>query len=628
MPDRWTLDDARELYNVAGWSQGLFDVGAKGTVEMCAGATPLDLKQLLDDLVERGIDMPVLVRFSDVLRARVDALAGAFHDAIAELGYGGVFRGVYPIKVNQQRQVVEEVVRFGRPHSMGLECGSKPELMVVLAELEDPDALIICNGYKDADYVEMALIGRKLGRNCVLVVEQLTEVEAILRIAQELGIEPLLGVRTRLGAVGTGRWKSSSGDRAKFGLSADELVAAVHMLRDFGFLDSLRLLHFHIGSQVSSIRRVRDAVREATRIYSELCRMGARMGFLDVGGGLGIDYDGSRTNFDSSMNYDLPEYARTIVGIVQEICDAAEVAHPAIVTEAGRALVAHSSMLIVPVLEVSHRGAALDDGPTVADYDSLGEIREIQDGLTARNPQETFHTLNEIRDQTLMRFDMGLCDLEERAAVEAAYWATCRRLWKRVVAHGGVPEELEPLERRLADTYYCNFSVFQSLPDSWAIDQLFPILPLHRLLERPTRRGVLVDITCDSDGRVDRFVDLKDVKRALELHRPNDEPYYLGVFLLGAYQEILGDLHNLFGDTNVVHVLAADTPRGYRIEAYVEGDTVAEVLRYVQYDHEALLARVRQAVERAYDSGALDVKDGSRLLKTYKRGLGDYTYLG
>ncbi|MCA9544809.1 MAG: biosynthetic arginine decarboxylase, partial [Myxococcales bacterium] len=539
MSRRWTLDDARELYNIRGWGLDLFDVLEPGHMAMTAGSQPLDLRALVDDLVEREIEPPFLIRFTDVLRARVNALCSTFQATIAEHEYKGLYRGVYPIKCNQQRQVVEEVVEAGRPYHLGLECGSKPELMIVMAEMTDPEALIICNGYKDAEYIEMALIAQKLGVRCVLVVEQPSELDTILQVSDAIGIEPMLGVRVRLAAQGTGRWKSSSGDRAKFGLSAAEIIEVVDVLKAREGLSWLKLLHYHIGSQISAVRRIQDAVREASRFYVELKRFGAEMGFLDVGGGLGIDYDGSRTDFDSSMNYDLAEYAETIVTTIAEVCDESEIAHPNIVTETGRALVAHSSLLVVPVMEAS-RPAGKVDAKLIEKYPSVAELNELHDELSARRPQRVNHRLADIRERMLNRFEMGLAGLEERAAVETMARDLARKLYRLVIRHGALPEDVEDLEKAELDIYYCNFSVFQSMPDSWAIDQVFPVVPLQRLGERPTRRGTLADVTCDSDGRLDRFVDVRDVKRSLELHKLDGTPYYLGIFLLGAYQEILG----------------------------------------------------------------------------------------
>ena len=624
---RWTTEDASELYSIPGWGLGLFEVNEAGHVEVRAGDSRIDLQLLTEDLVARGISPPILLRLTDVLEARIEALVGAFGRAIEEEGFRGRFRGVFPIKVNQQRPVVESVVRLSRSHHLGLECGSKPELMVVLAELDDPEALIVCNGYKDAAYIEMALIARKIGRHCVVVIEQPAELELTLQIADRLEIEPLLGLRAKLDSPGAGRWKDSAGPSSKFGLGAEGLVDAVARLRKAGRLDALRLLHCHMGSQISSVRRIRDAIQEAARTYVELVRLGAPMGLLDVGGGLGVDYDGSRTDFASSMNYDLDEYARTVISTAARVCDDAGVEHPDVVTESGRATVAHSAVLVTPVVAANRRPRRVSGRLGSVRSDAIEELIEVEASLSGRNPLETWHRAGAVREETLRRFDLGLCGLEERAAVEARFWSIGQKLLRRL-GEGRLPEDLEHLPRLLADTYYCNFSVFQSMPDSWAVDQVFPVVPLSRLDERPTRRAVLADLTCDSDGKIDRFADLRDIKYALEVHDPSPgEPYWLGIFLVGAYQEILGDLHNLFGDTNAVHVSGAPTARGYRVDSYVEGDRVSDVLRYVQYDHEALLDRLRNAVERAIDDGRLEVGEGTRLLANYRQGLAGYTYL-
>ncbi len=594
MARRWTITDSEDLYANKLWGRGLFRVNEKGNVTLRSGERTVDLRALVDDLEDRGIEMPVLLRLGDVLRDRIESLVGAFEEAIRSNEYQGNYRGVYPIKVNQDRHVVEDVVRFSRPHHLGLECGSKPELLVVLALQDDPEALVICNGYKDDAFLELALLSRKLGRNTIIVLEQPDELERVLRIADRIDVKPALGVRAKLSSRGKGRWEGSSGDRAKFGLSVREIVHVVHRLREADHLDALRLLHFHIGSQVSHIRNFKNAFKEAGRIYSELVRLGAPMGYLDVGGGLGVDYDGSRTDFSSSMNYDLTEYTWVVVTAIQEACDAAGIPHPDIVTECGRAMVAHSSVLVVPVLGVNR----VEPEDLEGEFESVDELKRIIGDISRKNLQEPFHDATEIKDETLSRFNLGLATIEERAAVDAWFWRVC------------------------------NFSVFQSAPDSWAIDQLFPIMPLQRLHEEPKRRAVLVDLTCDSDGKIDSFIDLRDVKKVLEVHDPQGEPYYLGIFLLGAYQEILGDLHNLFGDTNAVHVESADNEKGYRLRAVLEGDTIEEALNYVHYDKKALVDAFRAAIEAACDDGALSIKDGRRLLKQYRETMDAYTYLG
>jgi arginine decarboxylase len=628
---RWTTTDSEELYNVLGWGLGFFRVNAKGNLAMVPPGAPgrsIDIRLLIDDLQRRGITLPILIRFTDLIKARVESLVTAFSTAIAEYEYQGRYRGVYPIKVNQQRHLVEDLVRFSGPHHLGLEAGSKPELMVVLALLEDPEALIICNGYKDRDYIEMALLARKLGRNCIIVVEKADEIDLVIEAGKRLNVQPVIGVRAKLSSRGTGRWQSSAGDRAKFGLTITEIVEVVEKLRAIGQLNMLQLLHFHIGSQISAIRAIKAALREATRVYTELHRMGAPMRYLDVGGGLGVDYDGSRTNFSSSMNYDIQEYAYDVVAAIKDACDNAEIAHPDIITEAGRAMVSHNSVLIFNTLGVSEMVAdSRPAAPAEEDDEKLKELWEVYESITAKNLQEPFHDAQEIKEESLTRFNLGLMTLEERARIERMYWSICHKLARTAKGAEYVPEDLEPIERALADTFFCNFSVFQSAPDSWAIGQLFPVVPVHRLNEEPTRRGVLADITCDSDGKLEKFIDRRDVKNVLELHEPNGQPYYIGMFLLGAYQEILGDLHNLFGDTNAVHVSAVDGGLGYRIDHLVEGDTVKEVLEYVQFDRQRLVQKLRRSIETAIESNRLAMEDGAMLMDSYTRGLEGYTYL-
>jgi arginine decarboxylase len=629
---RWTPADSEELYNVLGWGAGFFRVNAAGNVAMTPPGLPstraIDLKILIDDLQRRGIQLPILVRFTDLVRARLETLVTAFGNAIREYEYQGRYRGVYPIKVNQQRHLVEDLVRFSEPHHLGLEAGSKPELMVVLAMLEDPEALIICNGYKDREYIEMALLARKLGRNCIIVVEKSDEVDLVLEAGKRLEVEPVIGVRAKLSSKGTGRWQSSAGDRAKFGLTITEIVELVEKLRKSGDLGILQLLHFHIGSQISAIRAIKQAMREATRVYTELHRMGAPMRYMDVGGGLGVDYDGSRTNFASSMNYDTQEYAYDVVAAIKDACENAGMPHPDIITEAGRATVSHNSVLIFNVLGVSEMVADHRPAPPGEDADeNLKELWELYESISAKNLQEPFHDAQEIKEESLTRFNLGLTTLEERARIERMYWAICHKLARTAKDAEYVPEDLEPLEQAMADTFFCNFSVFQSAPDAWAIGQLFPVLPIHRLQDEPMRRAVLADITCDSDGKLSKFIDRRDVKHVLELHEPNGQPYYIGMFLLGAYQEILGDLHNLFGDTNAVHVSAVEGGLGYRIDHLVEGDTVKEVLDYVEYDRARLIQRLRRAIESGIENERLTMEEGARLIDTYTRGLDGYTYL-
>ncbi len=627
---RWTTQDSEELYNVHGWGLGFFRVNEKGHLAMTPPGShrSIDIKALVDDLHRRGVALPILIRFTDLIKARIESLVSAFSNAIQEYEYSGRYRGVYPIKVNQQRHLVEDLVRFSAPHHLGLEAGSKPELMVVLAMLEDPEALIICNGYKDREYIEMALLARKLGRNCIIVVEKADEIDLILDVSERLKVEPVIGVRCKLSSKGTGRWQSSAGDRAKFGLTITELVDVIDRLKTMGKLGMLQLLHFHIGSQISAIRAIKAAMREATRVYTEMHRMGCPMKYIDVGGGLGVDYDGSRTNFASSMNYDIQEYAYDVVASIRDACDNAGIAHPDIITESGRAMVSHNSVLIFNSLGVSAMVAGTKPVPPGDDADeNLVELWELHESITVKNLLEPLHDAQEIKEESLARFNLGLMTLEERATIEQMYWAICHKLARTAKDAEYTPEDLEPIEKALADTFFCNFSVFQSAPDSWAIGQLFPVVPIHRLGEEPTRRGVLADITCDSDGKLEKFIDRRDVKHVLELHEPNGQPYYIGMFLLGAYQEILGDLHNLFGDTHAVHVSAVDGGLGYRIDHLVEGDTVKEVLEYVEYDRQRLIQKLRRGIETAIENETLTMEEAAHLIDTYTRGLEGYTYL-
>jgi arginine decarboxylase len=618
-----------ELYNVPAWGAGFFSVNAKGHVEVQPHpqGPNVDLFDLVQDLQQRGVRTPLLMRFSDILAARVQGLCDAFNRAIREYGYRGAYRGVYPIKVNQQRHVVEEIVEFGAPYAIGLEAGSKPELLIALAVLETPGALIVCNGYKDRKYIETALLAQRLGRTPIIVVDRFHEVELIIRTSQELGIRPHIGVRARLTTKGAGKWIESTGDRSKFGLTAVEIVDAVDRLNAEGMLDCLELLHFHIGSQITAIRAHKDALREATRIFVGLHEMGAHPRFLDVGGGLGVDYDGSQTNFHSSMNYSVQEYANDVVAAVQEACDSKGVPHPDIVTEAGRAMVAHHSVLIFDVLG-THEMLSGKQPERVQedDHKVIKDLAEVWAGVSQKNVQEAYHDSLQLKEEAATLFSLGYLDLRARARVERLFWDCCEKILRISRELPYVPEDLEPLEKGLADTYYGNFSVFQSAPDHWAVKQLFPVMPIHRLDERPTRRGVFADLTCDSDGKIDRFIDPRDVKDVLELHPFNGQPYYIGVFLVGAYQEILGDYHNLFGDTDAVHVRLGADGR-YEVEHVVEGDEVKDVLRYVQYDRGTLIERVRRTIEIAMRDGQISLEDSARLRRRYEEGLNEYTYL-
>ncbi len=630
MPRKWTTADSSETYGVQYWGHGYFSINELGNVAAHPGGPEtgqIDLKELVDEVARRGIGLPLLIRFSDVLRSRVVELHEAFKRAMSEYGYKSDYRGVYPIKVNQNRHVVEEIVQFGRPYHYGLEAGSKPELLAVMGLLDDEEALIICNGYKDEEYIETALMCSKLGRNVLIVVEKFSELDLIANTARKVGVKPRIGIRVKLASKGSGRWEASGGDRSKFGLSTREVVEALRFLREQDMLNCFELLHFHLGSQISAIRAVKNAMREAARFYTEIVKLGAPLKYFDAGGGLGVDYDGSQTNFASSMNYTLQEYANDIVFGLQEICDAAGVPTPTIVTESGRAVVAHHSMLVVDILGVGEFDVG--KAPEKLPENASRVVRNLFDthrDISSKNVREAYHDAIEYREEVLSLFSLGNLSLTERVIAEDIFWAISQKILKTVREMREIPEEFEGLERALSDTYFCNFSMFQSLPDIWAIDQLFPIMPIHRLAEEPTRRAVLADITCDSDGKIDHFIDRRDVKPVIELHPVNGQDYYLGIFLVGAYQEILGDLHNLFGNTNTVHVSIAPGG-GYQIEHVVAGDTVTDVLKYVSYTREELVARVRRYAENAVRANRMSLEETRSLIRLYEEGLSGYTYL-
>ena len=630
IPRKWTVADSAEVYGTKYWGHNYFSIAESGNaVAHPAGVEgpAIDLKELVDEVARRGIGLPLLIRFSDVLKSRIVELNETFKNAIAEYGYKGDFKGVYPIKVNQHRYVVEEICQFGRPYHYGLEAGSKPELLAVMAMLDDEDALIVCNGYKDEEYIETALMASKLGRTVLIVVEKFSEMALIAETAKKMGVRPRIGMRVKLAAKGSGRWEASGGDRSKFGLSTREVVEAINFLRANDLLNCFELLHFHLGSQISAIRAVKNALREAGRFYVEVCKLGAPLKYFDAGGGLGVDYDGSQTNFASSMNYTTQEYANDIVFSLLEICDAAGVTHPTIVTESGRAVVAHHSMLVVDILGVGEFDVGKAPDKIARDSNRVVKnLFETYKEVSRKNVLESYHDALEYKEEALQLFNLGNLSISERVVAEDVFWAICQKLLKLTRELREVPEELEGLERALSDTYFCNFSMFQSLPDIWAIDQLFPIMPIHRLGEEPTRRAVLADITCDSDGKIDHFIDRRDVKDVLELHPVNGQDYYLGIFLIGAYQEILGDLHNLFGNTNTVHVSLA-SGGGYQIEHVVTGDTVTDVLKYVSYSREELVARVRRFAELAVRANRMSLEETRSMLRMYEEGLAGYTYL-
>ena len=630
MIDQWKVQDAQDIYEIKHWGKGYFGVNDQGHVTVHPNKRPeeaIDLKLLINQLQDRGIQLPILLRFTDILRHRVGEIHEAFKNAISEYAYSGRYVCVYPIKVNQQRHVVEEILDFGRPFGFGLEAGSKPELLAVLALTNGGETPIICNGFKDDEFIKMTVLARKMGKLVIPVVEKFSELELITRYAEDLGVRPIIGIRIKLGARGAGRWRQSAGYRSKFGLTLTEALEAFEFLKLRGMEDCLQLVHFHLGSQITNIRSIKTALTEASRIYCELYRVGAGVRYIDVGGGLGIDYDGSQTDFESSVNYTLQEYANDVVFRIKSVCEENGVPHPTIVSESGRAVVAYHSVLVFDVLGVSNfdrytAPAELPPDPP----QQLADLFSIHRDLSKKNMLECYHDAVQAMDDSLNMFNLGAITIEQRALIERLFWAVCIKIQRMMHELDFTPEELQGLNSLLSDTYFCNFSVFQSMPDSWAIKQLFPIMPIHRLNEPPTRRAVLGDITCDSDGKIDKFVDLRDVRSTLELHPFTGEPYYLGAFLLGAYQEILGDLHNLFGDTNAVHV-RLDEAGEIVLDGVVKGDTVREVLAYVQYNAEELLNQLRKDVERAVRANYITVQESRQLLHFYESGLGGYTYL-
>lgn len=637
-PLPWDIEDSEELYRIRGWGDPYFSINAAGHVVVSPQGErggSLDLYDLVQALKGRNLGLPLLIRFPDILQDRIDRLNSAFARAIAKYGYAGTYRGVFPVKCNQQRHLVESLVRFGERHQFGLEAGSKPELLIALATLHTPGALVICNGYKDREYIETAILAQRLGKTVLLVLEQLDEVRYVIDVSKNLGVKPLLGVRAKLYSRGEGRWGTSAGERAKFGLSVPEIADAVEMLRGAGLLESLQLLHFHIGSQISSIGIIKHALREAGRLYVELARMGAAMKYLDVGGGLAVDYDGSRTNFYASKNYNVQNYANDVVAEVNDACTQAGIPVPTLVSESGRAIASHQAVLVFDVLGQSQVGRDEPTEPPEGDHRILRNLWETYTGISRENFQEAYHDAVEFKEEAASAFQHGILSLDGRARAERLYWACAFKIREIVRELEEVPEELDDLEKDLSSIYYMNLSVFQSAPDSWAIDQLFPIMPIHRLDEEPTERATLADLTCDSDGKIDKFIDLKDVKSLLEVHplQPNTDPrralphkpYYLGMFLTGAYQEIMGNLHNLFGDTNAVHITL--TPQGYQIQHVVRGDTMREVLGYVQYNAEDLLENMRQQTEDALVAGTITLEESQRLLQNYEASLNRYTYL-
>ena len=626
----WTVEQSADLYDIAKWSDGYFSISSEGTIQVSPDRDPgntIDLKQLVDRLHQRGLSLPILLRFNGILADRLKTLGDCFQKAIDDHNYQNGYRCVYPIKVNQQRDVVQQIIRHGRPYGFGVEAGSKPELLAVVA-MTDAEMPIICNGFKDEEFVEMALLAQRLGRTVIPVVEKVSELDLILKISKRLDVRPTIGMRVKLATRGSGRWQASGGYRSKFGLTVAEMLTQLDRLIDHGMGDCFQLLHFHVGSQVGNIRQLKSAILEASRIYVDLYRRGAGLRYLDVGGGLGVDYDGSQTDTDSSMNYTVQEYANDVVFHVQTVCDEAEVRHPQLISESGRAVAAHHSVLVMETLGVTSQGN-VQSVPTEVPSHYEQPVHDLWmsfSDLKQENMLESFHDAQVALDLCMNLFSGGYLPLEQRVTAENLYFAICHRIRILAAKSGEVAEDIRELDRMLSDIYFTNFSLFQSMPDSWAIDHLFPVLPIHRLDEQPTQHAVLGDITCDSDGKVDRFINGGQQSRTLLLHhlRPQ-EPYQLAVFMIGAYQEILGDLHNLFGDTHAVHVDVADGTA--KVQSIVKGDTVREVLGYVQYEDRELVDKLQEAVEDAVQMGHIDNEQAGKTVAFYERALGNYTYL-
>lgn len=627
---KWRIEDSEELYNIKGWGVNYFGINEKGHVYVSPrkDGVRVDLKEVVDELNSRDITAPVLLRFPDILDNRIEKTSECFNIAAKEYDYKAEHFIIYPIKVNQMRPVVEEIISHGKKYNLGLEAGSKPELHAVLATNMDSDSLIICNGHKDQNFIELALLAQKMGKRVFLVVEKLPELVTIAQTAEKLGVRPNLGIRIKLAASGTGKWQESGGDASKFGLNSSELLKALSMLDEMGMHDCLKLIHFHIGSQITKIRRISTALREAAQFYVQLHAMGFNIEFVDCGGGLGVDYDGTRSsNSESSVNYSIQEYVNDCVYTFVDAANKCHIPHPNLITEGGRSLTAHHSVLIVDVLEsVSMPHMDEDFHPDEKDHQLVHDLTEIWDKLSPRSMLEDWHDAQDIRDEALDLFRHGIIDLKTRAQIESLYWSISHEISELAHHQKHVPDELRSLDKMMADKYFCNFSLFQSLPDSWGIDQLFPIMPIDRLNEKPTRSATLQDITCDSDGKISAFVNYNQQTSYLPLHEIKEgEHYYIGVFLVGAYQEILGNMHNLFGDTNAVHVTVDES--GYSIDKTIDGETVADVLEYVQYDPKRLVRRLETWVSKAVKEGKITIEEGKEFISNYRSGLYGYTYL-
>ena len=629
----WDIDQARELYGIARWGLRYFDINEKGEVAVAPvkdKGCQIAIPDVIQEAIDQGLHFPLLIRFQDLLRNRVERINEAFSTAIAEYGYKSGYRGVYPIKVNQLREVVEEIIDAGRPFNYGLEVGSKPELYAALALHEDGESLIVCNGYKDRTFIKTALIGNKLGKKVIIVAEKVEEVRTLIELARELQAEPLVGVRVRLMTKGTGKWEQSTGEDAKFGLTTREILEVSRLLKEAGMAHCLKLVHFHVGSQIPDILTIKKAVREGAMFFAKLAKSGHPLEYVDVGGGLGVDYDGSRTTFHSSINYSLNEYARDIVYTIMDVCDSEKVDHPVIISESGRAVVAHHSVLVVEtfghIRKIAESGAI--DKPDI-DHKLVKEAWDTYLSVQGGNPLEAYHDALHLHEEAQTHFNLGLIDLPVKGEVENLFWLISHEVLKSFKGEEYVPDEIQELERRVSDQYLCNFSVFQSLLDHWGFGQLFPIMPLHRLNEEPQRKATLMDITCDSDGKVTKFINLyEEGVDTLPLHDLNGKPYYIGIFMTGAYQDIMGDLHNLFGRVNEVHVfLDEDEEAGYYIEETIEGTTMEKVLALVQYAGSDLTRRIKLQFDRAIKEDRLRPNEAMRLFHEFGRGLKGYTYL-
>jgi arginine decarboxylase len=627
---KWRVEDSAELYNINGWGVDYFSINEKGNVTVTPkkNCVSVDLKELLDELMLTDVSTPVLIRFPDILDDRIISISECFKKASEEYDYKAQNFIIYPIKVNQMRPVVEEIVSHGKKFNIGLEAGSKPELHAVLAINTDPESLIICNGYKDEDYVELALLAQKMGKRIFLVVEKLNELKLITTISKRLKVKPNIGIRIKLASIGSGKWEDSGGDISKFGLTSSELLEAIDFIEKNKMRGCVRLIHFHIGSQVTKIRRIKTALREASQFYVQLCKLGFNVEFVDIGGGLGVDYDGTgSSNSESSVNYTLQEYVNDSVSTFVDASNKNNIPHPNVITESGRSLTAHHSVLVFEVLETTTLPSwDPEEEINEHDHELLKELFSLWDNFSQPRMLETWHDAQQIREEALDRFSLGLIDLKTRAQIERLFWSVARKVYQVANSSRHVPDELRQVSRILSDKYFCNFSLFQSIPDAWAIDQIFPIMPIHRLNEEPTISATIQDMTCDSDGKIDNFISTRNSSHHLPVHPlKGHERYYLGVFLVGAYQEILGDLHNLFGDTNAVHVSVDEY--GYKIDQVIDGETVAEVLEYVQYNSKKLVRTVETWVTSSVKAGIISLEEGKEFLSNYRSGLYGYTYL-